>query len=262
MPVTTTTPTSTTTTTTTISRCPHVVLMTDRLPFVVEQHHQKQQQTDNNEEDDSHIKKCTECGSHKHLWACLRADCSFVGCGRDTGGHSKQHAVRMLHPLAVNLATRNVWCEMCDTRVYLDRNDPRPPIVFVPTNANNPTVSRALMRLSKSPSYITTNQKIIKSQQQQQQQQFDECDPSLDEAVQEIDAADDFDLINYLDQENGRGKMSSFRCFYKRILKSKARLGKKKVSRDFILNLVALKGQDLEVRVTILLGNLELRMIY
>lgn len=148
-----------------MSRCPHVVLIKNDL-------------VDANDD-----LKCHECGSRKHLWACLRADCTYIGCGRDTGGHSKQHAVRMYHPLAINLATRNVWCEICNTRVYLDRNEPRPPYGLL--------VSSCKLKM------INTDE--------QRDPTFDD-----DDTERSLVVCDDFDIVNYLDQENGRGIFNLF----------------------------------------------------
>lgn len=176
------------------SRCPHVVLIGS--DTAVDPNHQ----TSNS--DSSHdpevVVKCDECGARKHLWACLRAQCNYVGCGRDTGGHSKQHALLMHHPLAINLATRNVWCEMCDTRVYLDRNEPRPPSSLNPANGGTIPTTVSMRKSSSSSSAVLGRVELV-----------DERDPSLDECVGQMAAAccDDFELVSYLDQENGRGRL-------------------------------------------------------
>jgi hypothetical protein len=70
--------------------------------------------------------KCDECSKTHNLWLCLRENCMHVGCGQDdhSNKHGSLHAFKTFHPLSMNLKTRNVWCELCETRIDLENNNP------------------------------------------------------------------------------------------------------------------------------------------
>lgn len=67
----------------------------------------------------------TQC-SHglPHLWACLGANCTFIGCGRDQNKHlmahynlAKKRNMGEEHCVCINLRTKMVWCYACDEEV-------------------------------------------------------------------------------------------------------------------------------------------------
>lgn len=136
--------------------------------------------------------KCHDCSSRKPLWACLRANCGYIGCGGGGGGvdssskHSSLHAQRMHHPLAYNLGTRLVWCELCQCRVQLEANEPAA------------IGARWLLPHQQHPQHgLKPDDEGIKCCN-------NEADPSLDESSSS-QICDDFDIVNYLDQDNGKG---------------------------------------------------------
>lgn len=184
-----------TTTTTVMSRCPHVVLMgcgdeeLGSMGLVV------------GGVGGGDDQKCHDCGTKKHLWACLRAQCGYVGCGGESARHSSVHAVRSHHPLAVNLNTRLVWCELCESRVHLDHNVPTPPLSRARTRA-----------LLTSPRHRGCRRSLVTDHDDND----DERDPSIHDdddddsplSSSTTTCCDDFELIAYLDQENGKGALS------------------------------------------------------
>lgn len=125
-----------------LTRCPHVRLIGDlsgddfsnlsslqiykKKSKLAEQEEETETNQDENESD---VLKCDECEQTKSLWLCLREDCMYVGCGGGTKDsnsykHSTSHALNFFHPLAINLNTRAIWCEFCNKKIILDRNDP------------------------------------------------------------------------------------------------------------------------------------------
>ncbi|XP_053380391.1 ubiquitin carboxyl-terminal hydrolase 20-like [Mercenaria mercenaria] len=59
-----------------------------------------------------------------NLWLCLVGRCTYVGCGESLKDHSSHHAQLDFHYLAINLATLRIWCYICESEVYHDRNNP------------------------------------------------------------------------------------------------------------------------------------------
>jgi BRCA1-associated protein len=50
---------------------------------------------------------CEMCGSTKSLWICLI--CGFIGCGRYSGEHAKEHFAETAHAYSLELETQRVW---------------------------------------------------------------------------------------------------------------------------------------------------------
>ncbi|CAF0856128.1 unnamed protein product [Brachionus calyciflorus] len=121
--------------------------------------------------------KCNECKCFKNLWLCLKENCYYVGCGQDqmSNKHSSAHAAKSFHPLSINLTTKNVWCELCSTRVNLDSN--------IPSLGSN---FKQLNQLKFSKNYVVNDK--------------------IDKDSKKI-IADDYDLISYLDKENDQSSI-------------------------------------------------------
>lgn len=121
--------------------------------------------------------QCDECEQSRNLWLCLRENCMFVGCGgkeHESYRHSTVHAQNSFHPLAINLVTKAIWCEFCNNKIILDRNEP---------------MSQLLTRKEKEQS----------DRQRTQSGQYFRDNPQTDR-----EHFDDLELIGYLDQECNR----------------------------------------------------------
>lgn len=80
------------------------------------------------------------------------------------------------HPLAINLATRAIWCEFCNNKIVPEKNNP--------------------------PFQFQTRKQA--SHPQQQQHRFNQHGKSEKQSTSET-RFDDLELISYLDQEHNRG---------------------------------------------------------
>ncbi|XP_070532526.1 ubiquitin carboxyl-terminal hydrolase 20-like [Ptychodera flava] len=92
------------------SNCPHVNTLGD---FIQQELKQKAEGN------------CDSCDARgPNLWACLQAECGYVGCGESAVDHSTDHTKKTFHALTVNLTTMRVWCYDCEAEVFLQNNDP------------------------------------------------------------------------------------------------------------------------------------------
>ena len=53
--------------------------------------------------------------SLESCWLCLQ--CGAVSCGKLDGGHAQQHFKETQHPVAIGVASAQVWCYVCDDEV-------------------------------------------------------------------------------------------------------------------------------------------------
>jgi BRCA1-associated protein len=60
---------------------------------------------------------CEMCDSTKSLWICLI--CGFIGCGRYSGEHAKEHFAETAHAYSLELETQRVWDYAGDGCVYI-----------------------------------------------------------------------------------------------------------------------------------------------
>lgn len=85
--------------------------------------------------------------------------------------HRSEFFKNTFHPLAINLATRAIWCEFCNNKIVPDKNNP--PFHFQSRKkANNPN-------------------------------RFNKHDTTPKQSISET-RFDDLELISYLDQEHNR----------------------------------------------------------
>eukprot|EP00117_Sycon_ciliatum_P025671 scpid60094/ scgid21257/ Ubiquitin carboxyl-terminal hydrolase 44; Deubiquitinating enzyme 44; Ubiquitin thioesterase 44; Ubiquitin-specific-processing protease 44 len=61
---------------------------------------------------------CSVCGTTERVWACLF--CSFMGCGRDVGGHALQHHQTTKHAVTMEVNDMYVHCYICNCYVLSD----------------------------------------------------------------------------------------------------------------------------------------------
>ena len=56
---------------------------------------------------------CNMCNSLA-IWICLKANCNFVGCGRDIQSHMLHHYKETKHSVVMQLRRLEIWCYLCD----------------------------------------------------------------------------------------------------------------------------------------------------
>lgn len=87
-----------------------------------------------------HSSSCMNCGGRNDLWMCLI--CGYVGCGRYTLGHAREHFDSTSHTYAIDLDSQRVWDYAGDGwvhRLLQNRADGKLVAVDDPTDEPEPS---------------------------------------------------------------------------------------------------------------------------